>query len=310
MTAIFWKELADHLGRKRFILTFTLIVFGVLWGLFILLREVDGTGSSTSEFLFLRLFTSSSGVLPPVLFYLGFFGPLIGIALGFDAINSERTQGTLAKLLAQPIHRDAVFNGKFLAGLTTLVIVLVGIVLSIIGLGMFVLGYAPQSEEVVRLLGFGIVTTVYLAFWLAMAMTCSIFFRNAVTSALVALGIWLLATFLIPLLIAPAFAEFAVPDIGESVQQVSRANWELWFSRVSPSQLFGEAAQILLNPLARFTGVLNANREAQQLWVEATPISAGQSLLLVWPHIVVVFSVVAALVGASYTKFMREEIRS
>lgn len=310
MTAIFWKELADHLGRRRFILTLSLIVFGVLWGLFILLQEIDGSAVSTDEFLFLRIFTSSSGVLPPVLFYLGFFGPLIGIALGFDAINSERTQGTLAKLLAQPIHRDAVFNGKFLAGLTTLVIVLAAIALSIVGLGMSVMGYAPHGEEIIRLLGFFVVAAVYLAFWLAMAMACSIFFRNAVTSALVALGVWLLATFLIALLIAPALAEFAVPDVTEVAQQISRANWQLWLARISPSQLFNEASQILLNPDARFTGVLSVERAAQLARLEATPISSAQSLQLVWPHIIVVFSLVASLIVVSYTKFLREEIRS
>ena len=31
MSAIFWKELADHFGRRRFILTLSLILFGVLW---------------------------------------------------------------------------------------------------------------------------------------------------------------------------------------------------------------------------------------------------------------------------------------
>ena len=310
MTAIFWKEMADHLGRRRFLLTFLLILFGFLWGMFILFREVQGSGVSTGEFLFLSLFTNSSGVLPPVLFYLGFFGPLVGIALGFDAINSERTQGTLAKLLSQPIHRDAVFNGKFLAGLTTLGIVLTAIVLSIVGMGMFVMGYAPQGEEIIRIVGFSIVTVVYLAFWLAMAMTCSIFFRNAVTSALVSLGLWLMATFLIALLIAPALAELAVPEVSDVTQQVSRESWQLWISRISPSQLFNEAAQILLNPEARFTGVLSAERASQLMRVQATPISAGQSLQLVLPHIVVVFSMVAALIGVSYTKFLREEIRS
>ncbi len=41
------------------------------------------------------LFTANSGVLPSLLFFLGFFGPIIGITLGFDSINSERTAGTL-----------------------------------------------------------------------------------------------------------------------------------------------------------------------------------------------------------------------
>ena len=307
MSAIFWKELADHFGRRRFILTLSLILFGVLWGLFILQREVNGSGSAQGELLFLRLFTASSGVLPPVLFYIGFFGPLVGIALGFDSVNSERSQGTLARLLAQPIHRDAVFNGKFLAGLLTLAIVLVSMVLSIVGLGMFVMGYAPGSEEVVRLLGFSVVATVYLAFWLALAMTLSIFFRNTVASALVALGVWLFTSFFVALLIAPAAADLIVPNIESVEEAVRHFNVSLWVARVSPSTLFDEATQTLLSPNVRTLGPL---LQEQTQGLLSNPISAGQSLQLVWPHIVVVFSMVAFLVSLSYVKFLREEIRS
>ena len=38
-------------------------------------------------------------------------------SFGLDAVNSERAQGTLSRLLAQPIHRDDVINGKFAAGI-------------------------------------------------------------------------------------------------------------------------------------------------------------------------------------------------
>ena len=209
---------------------------------------MNGSGSAQGELLFLRLFTAPSGVLPPVLFYIGFFGPLVGIALGFDAVNSERSQGTLARLLAQPIHRDAVFNGKFLAGLLTLSIVLVSMVLSIVGLGMFVMGYAPGSEEVVRLLGFSVVAVVYLAFWLALAMTLSIFFRNTVASALLALGVWLFTSFFVALLIAPAVADLIVPSVESVEEAVRHFNVNLWVARVSPSTLFDEATQDAAEP--------------------------------------------------------------
>ena len=63
-------------------------------------------------------------LLSAVLSFISFFGPIIGIALGFDAINSERTQGTLSRVLAQPVYRDAVFNGKFLAAMLTLAVIL------------------------------------------------------------------------------------------------------------------------------------------------------------------------------------------
>ncbi len=307
MTAIFWKELADHFGRRRFILTLSLIVFGALWGLFVLVREVDGSGTTSDEFLFLRLFTSGSGVLPPVLFYIGFFGPLISIALGFDAINSERTQGTLSRLLSQPIHRDAVFNGKFSAGLLTLAIVLVAMIIAIVGLGMFVMGYAPRGEEVIRILGFGIVSIVYLGFWLALAMTCSIFFRNTVASALVALGLWLFTSFFVALLIAPALADLVVPQVETVEEALRHFSVNQWISRISPSTLFNEATQTLLSPDVRSLGLLLQDQTEGLL---DTPIGAGQSLQFVWPHIVVIFAMVAFLISLSYTKFMREEIRS
>ena len=42
----------------------------------------------------------------------------------------------------------------------------------------------------------------------------------------------------------------------------------------------------------------------------STPVSAVQSLQLIWPHIVVLLGMVALLIALSYLKFMREEIRA
>jgi ABC-2 type transport system permease protein len=41
-----------------------------------------------------------------------------------------------------------------------------------------------------------------------------------------------------------------------------------------------------------------------------SPVSAGQSLLLVWPHIIALLGMIATLLSVSYVRFMREEIRS
>ena len=90
--------------------------------------------------------------------FVAFFGPLIGLVLGFDAINRERAHGTLIKLISQPIYRDAVINGKFLAGLTTITILLVSIVLAISGFGLMLLGIVPGIEEVLRLVVYLIIS--------------------------------------------------------------------------------------------------------------------------------------------------------
>ena len=58
--------------------------------------------------------------------------------MGFDTINRERNEGTLSKLLSQPIYRDVVINGKFLAGVVMITVMMVSIVLVITGLGLIV----------------------------------------------------------------------------------------------------------------------------------------------------------------------------
>jgi ABC-2 type transport system permease protein len=41
-----------------------------------------------------------------------------------------------------------------------------------------------------------------------------------------------------------------------------------------------------------------------------TPLSFGQSLLLVWPQVVGIIALAAVCFAASYIRFMREEIRA
>ena len=76
------------------------------------------------------------------------------IALAFDGVNGEFNQRTLSRVLAQPIYRDALLFGKFLAGLLTLALALTAIWLLIMGLGILRLGIAPTGEEVARSLLF------------------------------------------------------------------------------------------------------------------------------------------------------------
>ena len=309
MWAVFWKELADHFGRRRFVLLLVTVLLGVVWGSFI---DVDRLIATGAGFFFLDVFLSADSVPISLLEFLAFFGPIIGIALGFDAINGERTQGTLARLLSQPVYRDAVFNGKFLAGLTTLAIVVVSMGLSVIGVAMFRIGVPPGGDEITRLIGFGLVSIAYLAFWLAAAMTASVFLRTAVASALVSIGVWVAASFFV-LLAASAIADRVVSEI-ETVDDAQRHfNVERWVARASPGELFSEATGILLDPMngrALSIGAIQAFEPSRFAGLLASPVPASQSLQLVWPHIVVLLAMVTVLFVVSYVRFMREEIRA
>src|SRR5215475_771009 len=116
---VFVKELSDNISSVRMLVLELLVVLTALAALY---GAIDNLRQNTAEdpFLLLRLFTLSREPLPSFVAMLGFLVPLMAIGLGFDAVNGEHNRRTLSRVLAQPIYRDALLMGKFLAGLATL----------------------------------------------------------------------------------------------------------------------------------------------------------------------------------------------
>ncbi|MFC1825072.1 ABC transporter permease, partial [Thermodesulfobacteriota bacterium] len=198
--AIYRKELADQFSSYRFVILFALIAmvsFITAYMAGISLRE-NLEGVAKPKFVFLMLF-NTTGALFSMVQFVAFFGPLIGLVLGFDSINRERAHGTLIKIISQPIYRDAVINGKFLAGLTTITILLVSIVLVITGFGLLLLGIVPGVEELWRLGVYLVISIFYIAFWLGISILFSILFKGIATSALATLALWIFLSFFVSL---------------------------------------------------------------------------------------------------------------
>ena len=107
----FWvivnKEISDHVKSWRFIILIGIIALTCMGSLYTALTNIGATikpNDPDGSFLFLKLFTASDGTLPSFTLFINFLGPLLGIALGFDAVNSEQNKGTLSRMLSQPIH--------------------------------------------------------------------------------------------------------------------------------------------------------------------------------------------------------------
>jgi ABC-2 type transport system permease protein len=308
--AVLEKELADNLGSRRFLLLFTIICFTGLaatWGAGQAIRSAVSEAPQI-DFVFLRLFTAQSGQLPSFTFFIYLLGPLIGIALGFDAINSERSRGTLSRILSQPVYRDAVINGKFLAGLTTIGLMLAAIMLIVSGLGLRLIGVPPTLDEALRLIAFWALSVVFVAFWMGVAMLFSILIRQTATSALASLGVWFFFLLFMPM-IAGMLGSIIVPVGLESPPQllIMREEVVSAISRVSPNTLYAEALGTILDPSARKLGPLYIQEVIGML---PTPLSFTQSLLVVWPHLVSLVALTLICFAISYVRFMREEIRS
>lgn len=308
LMTIFWKELADHFSSKRFVILFLLVYLAGISAIYVAAQTIRGEVTETTEFVFLKLFTTSGEVLPPFLTFLALFIPIVGIALGFDAINSERTSGNLSRLLSQPVYRDSVINGKFLAGLITLAILLISIITIVAGMGLRMIGVPPSSEEVLRLVVFLLISVVYGAFWLALAILFSLFFERTATSALASIALWIFLFFFL-FIISGIIANAVVPVTFDSPAALLVKHEEIraTIMRFSPHTLYEEAVIALLVPMVRsFSPLLPAQVERML----PSPLPFGQSLLLVWPHLTSLIALSSLCFAASYIKFMREEIRS
>jgi len=310
------KELGDDLLSVRFIVLLIVLGLAAIIPLYSAADQIRQNASSASGFpaIFLALFTLGS---PDYTFlqvdsFVAIVAPLLGLAFAFDAINGERSEGTLPRLLAQPIYRDDVINGKFAAGLAVIGVVLLAVVGIVAGFGIFRLGITPAPEEILRLVAWILVTVVYVGLWLAFGLLLSVVFRRAATSALIGFGVWFLFTTFGPLILN--FIATAVsPVTGSTVpQQIGQLQTQQFISRLLPGQLYSEVTAVLLNPQnnpqAVLPGSLGQAQQAQQQI--PTLLAFDQSILLVWPQVVVLVAMTVACFALAYVAFMRQEVRA
>lgn len=307
--ALVRKELADHLKSKRFLILLLLIgctSFASLYG------AISGLGDaiqSDSNFIFLKLYTSSGSSIPSFMSFIALLGPIVGLALGFDAVNSERSNGTLNRLVSQPIYRDAIIVGKFLAGTIVIAIVIFSMGIALGAVGMAATGLVPEVEEVFRILIFLFFTVVYIAFWLAMSILFSVVCRHSATSALASISVWIFFAIFMSL-VASIIANAVYPvndQYSAMVNSLNNYTLNQNLNRMSPYYLYSEAVSTIMNPSVRSVNVVTVSQLSGAI---SGYLSLGQSLLLVWPHLTGLAALMLIAFGGSYVGFMRQEIRS
>jgi ABC-2 type transport system permease protein len=307
----------DHFSSTRFLIISALIVMvGVIIASMVgmaIQEELKGMAKPT--LIFLLLFTST-GKLFSFVQFIGFFGPLIGIFLGFDSISRERVSRTLSKLLSQPIYRDSVINAKFLSGAAVIAIVLVAIVLIISGLGIRLIGVVPGAEEVWRLAIYLIASILYISFWLGISILFSVVFRNTATSALASLAVWIFFSFFVSL--GAGFLADAVSPISQSGSGVDpntlimHEKIQRTVSLFSPMTLYSDATATILDPMRKTTQslILMGPLERLSLSRFQSPLPLLQSIFIVTPHLISLIAITFLCFGICYFVFMRQEVRT
>ncbi|MCW4034981.1 MAG: ABC transporter permease [Candidatus Bathyarchaeota archaeon] len=314
------KELYDHLGSKRFLLLFALILGLSFFSAYSAADSVRNQGTA----VFLDIFTSSSSFV----YIMFMFGPLIGLALGFDAINRERNYGSLSVLLSQPMFRDSIINGKFLAGVSALSLVAVSTVGMMTGIAIPLLGFGPTPDQIVRIVFFTLITILYLSVWLAIGILFSTITKKITTSMIASVSTWFVSAMLMTT-IAMILANLIIPTystyggygmsrtgdditvyLGDQVLTGDEANdfmdrleqqndLQKTLCMISPSLLYQDSAlSILSNNGWYSTGVV---------YYDFAP--PEYDMFVNWPHMTTLAAVLIACFALSYIIFLRQEIR-
>ncbi len=304
------KEFTDHITSVRFLILLVLVALAGLAAVHSAAGPIRAAADSATQTpsIYLYLFTLSPQRVPAFHEFLGILGPLLGIAFGFDAINGERAQGTLPRLVAQPIHRDEIINGKFVAGLAAIALTLACLIAIVGAYGAWRLGIGPSASDLVRIFAFFLVAVAYIALWLALSLWLSVVCRRAATAALAAIALWLIFTLFFGL-IAGVIADTAhdVPANATTEQVLDNARLELQVRRFSPDQLYKEATGVLLNPSRQSTGIVVVEQDNGAL---PTSLPLVDSLVLAWWQLVVLIALAVVMFAGAYMSFMRQEVRA
>lgn len=306
------KEIADHIRSWRFTVLVGLIVLTFMASMYVSLGNIKSAVGNSDDpdriFLYLKLLTTTDNSIPPFHVFLGFLAPLLGISLGFDAINSEQNGGTLTRLMAQPIYRDNLLFAKFVSALIIVSSLFIALALLMIGGGLLLTGVRVEPQEMLRVMGFVAISIIYVAFWLSISILLSIKFKQAATSALTAIGIWLFFTIFYPIVVNLALRA-VLPDPAFLAPAEIAAYNELIINvmRLSPNQLYTDATTTLLMPSVRSLGPVNMEQMARAI---PSPLPFKESLLIVWPQVSGLLASTVVCFALAYALFMRREIRS
>lgn len=306
------KEIADHIRSWRFIILLALILLTFIGSMYVSLSNLKAALANEKDpdaiYLYLKLLTTTDGTLPAFHIFVSFLGALLGIGLGFDAVNSEHNNGTLTRLLSQPVYRDHLLLAKFIGALVIITALFLSLSLLMIGSGLLITGVWIEAVEFVRILAFVGMSVIYVGFWLSLSIWFSVRFRQAATSALTAIGVWLFFTIFYGIVVNMVVrAFFPDPAFLSDAEILSWNNLLLDLLRLAPSQLYTDATTTLLMPSVRSLGPLTMEQMAGAI---PSPLPLRESLLIVWPQVTGLLAATAVCFALSYHGFMRREIRT
>jgi ABC-2 type transport system permease protein len=139
--------------------------------------------------------------------------PFLGIAFGYDAVSRERESGTLKVLLARPVYREDVVNGKIVSALAVIGITLFTATFLAVSATMFLYGLNMDLDDFTRLTLFSIFSLMFAFAYYSVSLFFSTILNKSGHSLIASIALWAFFTIIMPLIsMMIAFMMLGVPS--------------------------------------------------------------------------------------------------
>lgn len=281
------KEAADHLQDAGFLVllaTYTVIVFASTYmlGSMMIGSMVYGENSVLLSSIHVRMISQ--------------FTPLVGIALGFDAVVREQKSGSLNVLLTHPIFRDNILAGKLIGSALLIAAIIIFSVFISVGTLLIFYGVEIGYTELIRIAVFTILTFFYAVTFLGIAILVSTIVKNSTDSLISNIIIWIFICILFGAILKTIVAILTGQTSNEGILITQLLN-------ISPIHHYGEA--VIGRTDLSFMGV---NVEPIIGGIFDTKYTLTQCLTEFWMNIVVLIMTPVVLFIIAFITFLRKDI--
>jgi ABC-type transport system involved in multi-copper enzyme maturation permease subunit len=173
------KEFTDHVSDNTFLLSFAVLLIVMVAGAYVqVLNAQDWAHQETLQRHVVEQDqvwkVNNWGFTDNIAEPLSTLGVFVAIALSFNSINKERTEGSLKVLLSYPISKAKLIIGKLLGGLLVISLVVVASMTISFSIVMYFLSIPVTTDFLQRIASVTSLGIVLLFFFLCIGTAISI----------------------------------------------------------------------------------------------------------------------------------------
>ena len=124
--------------------------------------------------------------------------PLLIFFLGFNAVATERENGTLKLLLSQGISWKQLLTGKILGIVSAIMMLFIPILLVLVFIWLLLQNFTISADETIKMCLFILFHFIYLIFFCVIAVLISASSKTSKKALISLIGIWLVFTIILP----------------------------------------------------------------------------------------------------------------